>query len=213
VSNARGLRRSFDYLNIRSIYLETAQRTATVNFPRPMNHIGISVTDIDVAMNWYHRILGFTVISAPVDIAINNATSIGRLLGQMYGPEMKRVKMGHMTASNGIGLEFFQFVDPPTRRQNISNQSGQKFDYTQAGFFHICITDPNPEELVKRIVETGGQQISPVLNIFPDETYQAVYCLDPFGNLVEVMSASYERTLSNRDARVTSVSSSATRAL
>jgi catechol 2,3-dioxygenase-like lactoylglutathione lyase family enzyme len=178
-----------------------------------MNHVGISVTDIDAAMAWYHDVLGFTIITTPTDIIVNNSTSMGLLLGQMYGPEMKHVKMAHMTAGNGIGLEFFQFIDPPTQRYNITSGTNEKFDYTRAGFFHICVTDANPEDLVQRIVQTGGTQISPVLSIFTNETYQTVYCLDPFGNLVEVNSASYERTFSNRDSMVTSISSSARRTI
>ena len=182
-------------------------------FPRPLNHVGISVTDIDAAMTWYHDVLGFTIISTVADIIVDNSTSMGRLLSQMYGPEMKHVKMGHMTAGNSVGLEFFQFVDPPAQRYNITTGASQQFEYARAGFFHICVTDPAPENLVRRIVETGGKQVSPVLNIFTNETYQAVYCLDPFGNLVEVMSASYERTLSNRDPHLTSISSSARRTI
>ncbi len=181
--------------------------------PRVINHVAISVTDIDVAMAWYHDVLGFTVIGAATDIIVNNSTSMGILLSQMYGPEMKRVKMGHMTAGNGVGLEFFQFVDPPTQYHNVTSGTNQQFEYTRAGFFHICVTDPNIEDLVQRIVQTGGKQISPVLTIFTNETYHAVYCLDPFGNLVEVMSASYERTLSNRDSRTISISSSARRTI
>lgn len=164
-------------------------------------------------MNWYRDILGFTIIGSSTDIIVDNSTSMGRLLGQMYGSELKRVKMGHMTAGNGVGLEFFQFIDPPAQGHNETTIENKKFEYTRAGFFHICVTDPNPEQLVQQIVQTGGQQISPILNIFTNETYQAVYCLDPFGNLVEVMSASYERTLSNREPRLTSVISSARRTI
>ncbi|UJR12569.1 hypothetical protein I4U23_016745 [Adineta vaga] len=164
-------------------------------------------------MAWYRDVLGFTIISSPVDVVVNNSTDMGLLLGQMYGPEMKRVKIGHMVAGNGVGLEFFQFVDPPTQRPNITADTNQQFEYRRAGFFHICMTDPDPESLVARIVQTGGKQLSPVLNIFPNETYQAVYCLDPFGNLVEVMSASYEGSLSNRSPKLTSVTSSARRTI
>ena len=175
-------------------YLGTHSSANVERFLRPMNHVGISVTDIDAAMTWYHDVLGFVVLSSPIDIIVDNSTSAGRLLGQLYGPEMKRVKMGHMTTGNGVGLEFFQFVEPPTQRYNVTGVPNQQFDYTRAGFFHICVTDPVPENLVEKIVQTGGKRISPVVNIFTDEIYQAVYCLDPFGNLVEVMSASYEQT-------------------
>ncbi|CAF0964393.1 unnamed protein product [Didymodactylos carnosus] len=125
---------------------------------------------------------------------------MGRLLGQMYGPELKRLKLGHMSASNGVGFELFQFIDPSTERLNVTGG----FEYRRAGLFHICVTDPEPEQLVQRIVASGGTQISPVVNVFPTEIYQAVYTLDPFGNLVEVMATSYERQLSNRDLNATS---------
>ncbi len=131
-----------------------------------MNHVGISVTDIDVAMKWYEDVLGFSVVGAPSEIVVDNSTDMGFLLSQFYGPEMKRVKMGHMSAGNGVGLEFFQFVDPPTQYPNTTPGTNQKFEYARAGFFHICVTDPDPESLVKRIVETGDEQISHVLNIF-----------------------------------------------
>ncbi|CAF1453616.1 unnamed protein product [Adineta steineri] len=196
-----------------AITLKTNNKATVENYPRPINHVGISVTDIDAAMAWYHDVLGFTVISTATDIIVNNSTSMGILLGQMYGREMKHVKMGHMTGGNGIGLEFFQFIDPPTQRPNITTNTNEQFEYTRAGFFHICVTDPNPESLVQQIVETGGKQLSPILSIIPNEIYQAVYCLDPFGNLVEIMSASYEQTLSNRDSKTTSISSSARRTI
>ncbi|CAF2818389.1 unnamed protein product [Rotaria sp. Silwood2] len=144
-----------------------------------MNHIGISVTDINAALTWYREVLGFTILVAPVDVIVDNSTDMGILLSHMYPPEMKRVKMAHMTAGNGVGFELFQFIDPPTQRPNTTS-----FEYSRA--------------------ETGGKQLSPVLTVFPGEIYQAVYCLDPFGNLVEVMATSYERQMSNRDPNVTS---------
>ncbi|CAF1040339.1 unnamed protein product [Rotaria sordida] len=111
-------------------------------YARPINHIGYSVTDIDAVLDWYREVLGFTVLAAPVDIIVDNSTDMGILLSQMYPPEMKRVKMAHMTAGNGVGLELFQFIDPPTQRPNIAS-----FEYTRAGLFHICVTDPEPENL------------------------------------------------------------------
>ncbi|CAF3810031.1 unnamed protein product [Rotaria sp. Silwood1] len=171
---------------VRSSSRGTSEQVTT--YARPMNHVGISVTDIDAVLAWYRDVLGFTVLVAPVEIVVNNSTSMGSLLSQMYPPEMKRVKMAHITSGNGVGLELFQFIDPPTRRPNTTS-----FEYSRAGLFHICVTDPEPEILIRRIVATGGKQLSPVLTVFSGEIYQAVYCLDPFGNVVEIMTTSYER--------------------
>ncbi len=41
---------------------------------------------------------------------------------------------------------------------------------------YVFVID-DPENLVKRIIETGGEQIR---NIFTNESYKTVYCLDPF---------------------------------
>lgn len=170
-----------------------------------MNHVGISVVDIDKALNWYHEVLGFAVLVAPEEVVVNNATPMGLLLSQMYPPEMKRVKMAHMASGNGVGLELFQFIEPPGQRPNVTD-----FEYTRTGFFHICVTDPEPEKLVSKIEATGGRRLSPVLTVFPGEIFQAVYTLDPFGNLVEIMATSYERQMSNRDRTVTSIGNSTT---
>jgi hypothetical protein len=56
------------------------------------------------------------------------------------------------SARNSVGLEFFQFVDPPTHYPNTISGTNQKFEYVRAGFFHICVTDPNSEILVQRII-------------------------------------------------------------
>ncbi len=41
---------------------------------------------------------------------------------------------------------------------------------------YVFVID-DPENLVKRIIETGGEQIR---NIFTNESYKTVYYLDPF---------------------------------
>ena len=189
----------------KSYCLSVAAIVQASTYARPLNHVGISVTDIDAALVWYRDTLGFTTIVDPVDIVVDNSTDMGILLTQLYPPEMKRVKMAHMSAGNGVGLELFQFVEPPTQQSNRTS-----FEYTRAGLFHLCVTDPEPEKLARRIVESGGTQVSSVIRVFPGEIYQTVYCLDPFGNLVEIMVTSYERQMSNRDPNVTSLTKKVT---
>jgi hypothetical protein len=48
-----------------------------------------------------------------------------------------------------------------------------------------------------KIVENGGKQRMPVREYYPGEKpYRMVYCEDPFGNLIEIYSHSYELTYS-----------------
>lgn len=93
----------------------------------------------------------------------------------------------HMVAANGFGLELFQLLDPPHQRRE------HPLEYWKSGFFHICVTDPNIEELASRIASSGGRQRSKVWRIDSStDEYSLCYCEDPFGNIIEIYTPSYE---------------------
>jgi catechol 2,3-dioxygenase-like lactoylglutathione lyase family enzyme len=164
---------------------------APTDYPRPINHIGLSVEDLDAATVWYCRVLGFEVIIGPFEIAADGSYP-GREVADFFGPELRRLRIVHLATGNGVGLEIFQFVDPPSRRPE------RNFEYTRAGFYHICVTDPDVDGLVQKIVESGGKQLSAIWNALEGQPYRASYCQDPFGNVIEVLSHSYERYVSNQ---------------
>jgi catechol 2,3-dioxygenase-like lactoylglutathione lyase family enzyme len=94
-----------------------------------------------------------------------------------------------LATADGIGIELFQFANGERRQKN--------FEYWKTGIFHLCVQDPDLEGLAKRIVENGGRQRMPVRYYYPGEKpYRMVYCEDPFGNIVEIYSHSYELTYS-----------------
>jgi catechol 2,3-dioxygenase-like lactoylglutathione lyase family enzyme len=161
------------------------------DYPRPINHIGLSVEDLDASIDWYCRVLGFEVICGPFEIAADESYA-GREVTDFFGTELRRLRIVHLATGNGVGLELFEFVDPPSRRPV------RDFEYTRTGFYHICVTDPDIDRLVARIVESGGRQLSSVWNALEDQPYRAAYCQDPFGNVIEVLSHSYERYVSNQ---------------
>jgi hypothetical protein len=53
---------------------------------------------------------------------------------------------------NGIGIEFFEFVDPPMSQPETLN-------YTRRGGFHVAVTDPDPHALYAKVLAAGGKQI------------------------------------------------------
>jgi catechol 2,3-dioxygenase-like lactoylglutathione lyase family enzyme len=84
-------------------------------------------------------------------------------------------------------IELFQLLDPPHDRREPS------LEYWKSGFFHICVTDPNIEELATRIAASGGRQRSKIWRINPEtEVYRLCYCEDPFGNIIEIYTHNYE---------------------
>ena len=96
-----------------------------------------------------------------------------------------------MLGANGVGLELFQFLDPPV----IDSQDN--FRYYETGIFHLCVTDPDLEGLVARIVEHGGRQRTKIWQFLEGRPCRLVYCEDPFGNIVEALSHSYAETFAN----------------
>lgn len=171
--------------------------TMSFTYPRAINHLGLTVENIEAAKDWYCTVLGFETLIAPTEVVVGESLN-GPLFAALFGPQLRRLKICHLVSSNGVGLELFEFIDPRSRRP------ADDFEYTRCGVFHLCVTDPDVAGLVQRVVDTGGRRISPqVLPSYPDTIYLASYCHDPFGNVIEVVSRSYEQQQSNRDPSVT----------
>jgi catechol 2,3-dioxygenase-like lactoylglutathione lyase family enzyme len=155
------------------------------NHPRTMNHVGLVVPDLDKAVDWYQTVLGFQVLMVPYEVTLTDSYG-SRMLKDFFGPELKKLRLVHMAAGNGVGLEIFEFIDPRVRLPE------KEFDFTRAGFYHICVTDPEIESLTKRILDHGGKQLSKIWEIHRGTGLKAVYCQDPFGNVIEIFSHPYE---------------------
>ncbi len=154
--------------------------------PRALNHVGLTVPDIERAIAWYGEMFGFRLIMGPRVLA-PGAHSTAET-GKIFGGEFRKALQAHLVTANGVGLELFQFVEPPTETP------GDNMEYWKVGVFHLCFTDPDIEGLARRIAETGGKQRTPVWNFIPGTDRKLVYCEDPFGNIIELFSHSYEQT-------------------
>lgn len=153
--------------------------------PRPLNHIGISVPDIDRAIAWYGEVLGYRLFSGPFDLVAN--PPVVAQFQDALGERCKHVRIAHLSTGGGVGIELFQPVLPAT----LANTTDIRFD--QSGPFHICVTDPDIDGLINKIVATGGSQISQIWDDRPPSgIYRMAYCRDPFGTIIEIHTHSYE---------------------
>lgn len=153
--------------------------------PRPITHVGVTVTDADAAVAWYRDVLGFQLLHGPVEYTAGEGY-FGRLVADMLGPKVVRGRIAMMDAGNGVGLELFEFAEPkPDRREPAENQ---EFYLHKAGTFHFCVVDPDVEGLARRIVESGGRRRSGIWEFSPGVGFYVCYCEDPFGNIVEIYS-------------------------
>ena len=164
-----------------------------MKYSRNMNHVGLSVTDIDAAADWYVETFGCTVLMAPI-AAEEDGSYFAEIVADIFAPGFKLMKLAHLATGDGVGIELFEFTNPKAERRE------DNFEYWKSGIFHICLTDPNIEALAKRIDETGGRQRSKVWKLFDDKPYKVCYCEDPWGNIVELSSHSYVQTWSNYDS-------------
>ncbi|ORY18137.1 Glyoxalase/Bleomycin resistance protein/Dihydroxybiphenyl dioxygenase [Clohesyomyces aquaticus] len=139
-------------------------------YNRVLNHIALHVPDLEAAVTWYTTLFGFRRLRS--------------------GP------LAFLSTGNGVGFELFQFIDPPMSQQ-------ASFDYTRGGVFHVAITDPDPEALYERAVKASrrkiGETVTPGVCEGEEEKQYALYCQDPWGNVIEACSCSFERMMANRE--------------
>lgn len=162
---------------------------ASATYPRSFSHIGLSVPDLDRAVEFYTTVMGWYVIMPPTVIPEDDS-AVGVMCRDVFGTGWGSFRIAHLSTVDRVGIEMFEF-------RNAEPASGE-FQYWKTGIFHFCVQDPDVEGLAKRIVEAGGKQRMPVRYYYPGEKpYRMVYCEDPFGNIVELYSHSYELTYSS----------------
>jgi lactoylglutathione lyase family protein len=162
--------------------------TVTATYPKAFSHIGVSVPDLERAVAFYTEVMGWYVLFPPTEI-VEDDSAIGVMCKDVFGNGFGSFKIAHLVTSDGVGVELFEFrgAEPPS----------PDFEYWKSGVFHFCVQDPDVEGLAERIVAAGGKQRMPVRHYYPgDKPYRMVYCEDPFGNIVEIYSHSYELTYS-----------------
>ena len=160
-------------------------------YPRAFSHIGITVPDIDKAIEFYVNVIGLYVIMPPTEILEDINTNIGLMCQGALGVGFKKFRIAHLSTSDKIGIELFEF--PQTK-----DLPPPEYNPYRTGLFHFCVQDPDVEGLAAKIVEAGGKQRMPIRYYYPGEKpYRMVYCEDPFGNILEIYSHSYELHAAN----------------
>ncbi len=166
----------------------TQQTQTQQTYPRTFSHIGISVPDLDAAVTFYTEVMGWYLIMAPTTIEQDDS-AIGVMCDDVFGPGWGSFRIAHLATGDKIGIELFEFRN--------ATKPDNNFEYWKTGVFHFSVQDPDLEGLVAKILAAGGKQRMPVREYYPGEKpYRMVYMEDPFGNIIEIYSHSYELTYS-----------------
>ena len=160
---------------------------------RVVNHIALHVPDIDAAVDWYTTLFGFRKLKDSPRHSIRSQNPDAPVF-RVYDGRLQSFKVAFLTTGNGVGFELFQFIDPP-----MSEPSS--FNYTRGGVFHVAITDHDPEGLCEKVVKAGGRKIGETVvpaSVKEGERECTLYVQDPWGNVLEICSCSFEKLMANR---------------
>ena len=149
-----------------------------------INHIGVTVPDIEAAIAFYTGAFGLTVLVAPFDASTQTEGAERR--HDVFGAQWKHMKLAHLANADGVGFEIFEFVKPPVRVRE------EGFDYWNTGVSHIALTVDDLEGTISRIAELGGRARSGIHEL--PSGARVCYCADPWGTAIELVTTAY-RTL------------------
>ena len=133
---------------------------------------------------WYSKVMGFQLIGNKIHEIRRSETRDAPIFG-IYPQSLNDVKIAYMSTGNGVGFEIFEFMNPS------HTQPEKNFEYNRGGFFHVCVTDHDPESLVARVVEAGGSRVGKMVRAVDE--IKCVYVADPWGNILEILDTSFER--------------------
>jgi hypothetical protein len=86
-------------------------------------------------------------------------------------------------------LEIFQFIEPETKPYD------EAWSYWHPGLWHFGLTIPDLEATVARIEAAGGRRQTDYFEVPSGSGYRLVFCLDPWGNALELMNVNCERMI------------------
>jgi catechol 2,3-dioxygenase-like lactoylglutathione lyase family enzyme len=147
-----------------------------------ITHVGIAVPELERTRRWYGEVLGFESLGEATRIRENEGHA-GVVAADVLGPGFGSFSQCQLLGANGVGLELFEFEDPPAGRR---------------GIFHMCVVARDVPRAAERIGATGGRRTSRIWPIFEGQPYVMCYCEDPFGNVVELYSHDHEQVYRNR---------------
>ena len=134
-------------------------------------HPGLVVPDLEKARQFYQQMFGFEVISKE---------------GWHDNPEMDRAVglknsscRGLMMRGHNCFLELFEFDSASSEETSLSG-----FNADAPGIRHLAFYVDDCKAEYQRLKDLGGIALGEPAG--DDETGYAVYCRDPFGNIIEL---------------------------
>ena len=153
-----------------------------------MNHVGILVGDMDKAVKFYTNALGLKIVMEKTKVIEERESAIGRMCIAVFGEGFKGFNIAHLVTTDGIGVELFEMKE---------RQERHDVDFSRLGIFHFCLQTDDFHSVIERTEKFGGKVRMDIMRYHPEDDKKPakmVYLEDPFGNLFELYSHTYEET-------------------
>jgi catechol 2,3-dioxygenase-like lactoylglutathione lyase family enzyme len=141
-----------------------------------VDHVGLTVTDLDASIAWYQAVFGLSVLQGPHVIG-----GAEERVGDIFGPGVGDFLIVYMGSGAGAQLQLFQFIESPVERRT------ETFEFWRTGISHISLTCTDVPTAVARLEAHGGKRRSGIHGAPPGPIY--CYCEDPDGNVIELITA------------------------
>lgn len=135
-----------------------------------LHHYGLVVPNLSQAVEFYTRVFGYTVVKNGGWKSDN--TTFNRMLNLVESAANVAV----LQLDNSY-LEIFEFDE-------VSSTSASA-PPNALGLRHMAYQVKNPSATLKKLIAAGGSQLGELTSVKNGAT--AVYCRDPFGNIIELI--------------------------
>jgi len=156
-----------------------------------MNHIGLMVGKMEKAVEFYTKALGLRIVMDNTKVIEERETAIGSMCVAVFGEGFKGFNIAHLVTTDGIGVELFEMKE---------RQERHEVDFSRLGIFHFCLQTDDFETTISNVEKFGGKARMDIMRYHPEDDSklaQMIYMEDPFGNLFELYSHTYEETYSS----------------
>lgn len=156
-----------------------------------MSHVGIMVGEMTQAVEFYTKALGLKIVMDSSKVTEERESAIGRMCIAVFGSGFEGFNIAHLVTEDGVGFELFEMKNREDRH-NV--------DFSKIGIFHFCLQTDDFEGVIEKVEQYGGKARMDIMRYHPEDDskpYKMVYLEDPFGNLFELYSHTYEETYSS----------------
>ncbi|MEU6476493.1 VOC family protein [Streptomyces sp. NPDC047017] len=149
---------------------------------RGIDHVGVTVPDIEAATAFFVHALGAEVLYDTLrrEDGPRGGQALERRLGVPGGTEQRAIRM--LALPHGPGLELFEFAGPPRRTPALP---------CDLGWQHLAVHVDDLDHALARVEEAGGQALSvpaPLPGPEAGPRNRMVYTRTPWGSTLELIT-------------------------